>query len=145
MNKFVILFVLSLFVSYCQCICTGCVDLDELTFEKVIRKFRTSLVKLDQQFAYGDTHDAYTQLANEIGNKTFSDADHSDILIATVGIKDYGELENKALAERFGIFKRQDYPVIKLFIDGDMANAIDYKIGNYNPQLCYLERSQSLR
>lgn len=129
MNNYFILLALS-FVGSCYC-CTGCVGLDELTFDKVIKKFRTSLVKLDQQFAYGDTHEAYTQFANEINNKTFSGADHSEILIATVGIKDYGELENKALAERFGVFKRQDYPVIKLFIDGDMKNPIDFKIGNF--------------
>lgn len=41
----------------------------------------------------------------------------ADLLIAEVGVKDYGEKENSDLAERFKIDKDQ-FPVVKLFIKG---------------------------
>jgi ERp29, N-terminal domain len=48
------------------------------------------------------------------------------MLIATVGIKDYGEFDNKALGEKYG---RDDSPVIKLFNNGDLENPIEFEIG----------------
>lgn len=128
MKNIVFLLVLSL-VSYCYC-CTGCVGLDELTFEKVVKKFKSVLLKIDQQFPFGDTHEAWSTFANELSNKTVSGTDHSDLLIATVGVKDYGEEDNKALGEKYGLKKRQDGAVIKLFIDGDLENPISFDIGN---------------
>lgn len=122
-----ILFTIS-FINFGYC-CTGCVNLDEITFEKVIKKFKSALVKFDDQFPFGDIHDNWTTFANEINNKTTSGTDHPDLLIAVVGVKDYGELDNKFLAEKYGLFKRQDAPVIKLFIDGDLENPISFKIG----------------
>lgn len=104
--------------------------MDELTFEKVVKKFKSVLLKIDQQFPFGDTHEAWSTFANELSNKTVSGTDHSDLLIATVGVKDYGEEDNKALGEKYGLKKRQDGAVIKLFIDGDLENPISFDIGN---------------
>ena len=111
--------------------CKGCVELSELTFEKIVKKFRTALVKFDQVFPHGDTHEAFEALANEINNKTICKADHSDIVVGMVSIKDYGELDNKYLGERFGAKTRYDFPIIKLFIDGDLENAIHFEIGKW--------------
>jgi endoplasmic reticulum protein 29 len=116
------------FINYSTC-CTGCVSLDELTFGKVIKKFKTVLVKFDDQFPFGEIHDTWITFANEINNKTTSGTDHPDLLIAVVGVKDYGDLDNKLLAERYGLMKRQDAPIIKLFVDGDVENPIHFEIG----------------
>lgn len=111
--------------------CNGCIALDELTFAKVVKKFESVLVKFDQMFPFGDTHDAFSTLAAEINNKSTSGFDHSEILIATVGIKDYGEFDNKALGEKYGRSTtiKMDSPVIKLFNDGDLENPISFEIG----------------
>ncbi|XP_030386256.1 protein windbeutel [Scaptodrosophila lebanonensis] len=89
--------------------CTGCVDLDELNFDKTIVRFPYSLVKFDIAFPYGEKHEAFG---------AFSKAAHKvtdELLIATVGIKDYGELENKALGERFKVDDK-NFPGIYLFL-----------------------------
>ncbi|XP_035778731.1 protein windbeutel-like isoform X1 [Anopheles albimanus] len=84
----------------------GCVDLDSSTFDKVVKKFRYTLVKFDTAFPYGDKHEAFTSLAQQtVGN--------DELLFALVGIKDYGEKDNTDLERRFGIPK--EYPVVKLF------------------------------
>lgn len=130
MKHFVILFLFSL-INYSNC-CTGCVGLDELTFRKVVTKFKVVLVKFDQAFPFGDAHDAFTELASsEINNSTKSNSDNSEILIATVGVKDYGDFENRALGEKYGLSKRQESPVIKLFIDSDLDNPVDFEIGKF--------------
>jgi hypothetical protein len=111
--------------------CNGCLALDELTFDKVVKKFTTVLVKFDQMFPFGDTHDAYSTLSFEINNKSISGYDHKDLIVATVGIKDYGEFDNKALGEKYGRSTaiKMDSPVIKLFNDGDLDNPIGLEIG----------------
>uniref|UniRef100_A0AAG5DVT5 Endoplasmic reticulum resident protein 29 n=1 Tax=Anopheles atroparvus TaxID=41427 RepID=A0AAG5DVT5_ANOAO len=95
----------------------GCVDLDSSTFDKVVTKFRYSLVKFDTAFPYGDKHEAFTKLAQETVGLT------DDLLFALVGIKDYGEQDNADLGRRFNIPK--EYPAIKLFAR-DVANPVDF-------------------
>lgn len=46
----------------------------------------------------------------------------ADLLVAEVGVKDYGEKENSDLAERFKIDKEQ-FPVVKLFIKGEFQSS----------------------
>lgn len=41
----------------------------------------------------------------------------NDLLIAEVGVKDYGDKDNADLADRYGI-KKDDFPVVKLFVKG---------------------------
>ncbi|XP_034230580.1 endoplasmic reticulum resident protein 29 [Thrips palmi] len=87
----------------------GTVALDSWTFDKVIDKFDVSLIKFDVAYPYGPKHEAFTKMAEA--------AKAADILIAEVGVKDYGEKENSDLAERFKIDKEQ-FPVVKLFMKG---------------------------
>lgn len=98
--------------------CAGCLELDDLTFDKVISKFSTVLVKFDIAYPYGDKHEAYAKLASEGANQ------HDDFAVAVVGIKDYGDKENTKLGERFEVGDK--YPVIKLFRNGNADNWIDF-------------------
>jgi len=85
----------------------GVIQLDSLTFDKIVGKFDATLVKIDVQYPYGEQHDEFGLLSKELV-KT------SDLLIAEVGVQDYGENENKDLADRFGA-KKDDFPVLLLF------------------------------
>ncbi|XP_033234241.1 protein windbeutel [Drosophila pseudoobscura] len=88
--------------------CAGCVDLDEINFQNTVERFPYAVVKFDIAFPYGEKHEAFA---------AFSKAAHKvtgELLVATVGIKDYGELENKALGERFEIDDKK-FPAILLF------------------------------
>ncbi|KAM3963963.1 endoplasmic reticulum protein 29-like protein wbl [Aphomia sociella] len=88
----------------------GSVGLDELSFDKVISKFDAALVKFDVAFPYGDKHDAFVALAKDA-------KDLDDLLIAEVGVKDYGEKDNEVLASKYGATK-DNFPVVKLFVKG---------------------------
>lgn len=101
--------------------CIGCLELDELTFDKILKKFPTVLVKFDIAYPYGDKHEAYAKLAADIS------PDNGDFAVTVVGIKDYGNKENSKLAERFGVGDK--YPVIKLFRNGNAKEWIDYPNG----------------
>lgn len=102
-------------------VCTGCLELDELTFDKVLSKFSTVLVKFDIAYPYGEKHENFAKFAadNTVNQPNFA--------VAVVGIKDYGDKENSNLGERFKIGDK--YPVIKLFRNGDTENSIDYPKG----------------
>lgn len=52
-----------------------------------------------------------------------------DLLVAAVGIKDYGEMDNKNLGKRFGVPEK--LPSIKMFINGDVTKWLDYSDGNW--------------
>lgn len=43
--------------------CKGCTDLDELTFEKLVKRFEVTIVKFDIAYPYGDQHEAYSRFA----------------------------------------------------------------------------------
>lgn len=89
---------------------SGSVNLDELSFSKVTNKFEASLVKFDVAYPYGDKHDAFVAFAKDV-------RDVDDLLLAEVGVKDYGEKENEALARKYGATK-DNFPVVKLFLKG---------------------------
>ncbi|XP_075983755.1 endoplasmic reticulum protein 29-like protein wbl [Anticarsia gemmatalis] len=89
---------------------TGSVELNELSFEKITNKFDVSLVKFDVAFPYGDKHEAFVALAKDA-------KDVDELLVAEVGVKDYGEKDNEALASKYGATK-DNFPVVKLFIKG---------------------------
>lgn len=46
--------------------CKGCTDLDELTFEKLVKRFKVAIVKFDIAYPYGDQHEAYSRFAQGI-------------------------------------------------------------------------------
>lgn len=43
--------------------CKGCTDLDELTFEKLLKRFQVTIVKFDIAYPYGEQHEAYSRFA----------------------------------------------------------------------------------
>lgn len=47
-----------------------------------------------------------------------------DLLVAAVGIKDYGEMDNKNLSKLFDVPEK--LPSIKLFLNGDVTKWLDY-------------------
>ncbi|XP_013772581.1 endoplasmic reticulum resident protein 29-like [Limulus polyphemus] len=87
----------------------GAVSLDSWTFDKVIAKYKTTLVKFDVTYPYGEKEDEFAKVAEAA---RFS----SDLLIAEVGIQDYGDKENSDIGERFNV-KKDDFPVLKLFVE----------------------------
>ncbi|CAH2093651.1 unnamed protein product [Euphydryas editha] len=89
---------------------SGSIELDEYTFDKVINKFEATVVKFDVAFPYGDKHDAFVALAKE-------SKDVGELLFAEVGVKDYGDRDNEALALRYGASK-ENFPIVKLFLKG---------------------------
>ncbi len=120
--------------------CKGCTDLDELTFEKLMNRFPVTIVKFDIAYPYGDQHEAYSRFAQGIISTNIHllhsilkvifhivgiDVYHiDDLLVAAVGIKDYGEMDNKNLSKRFNVPEK--LPSIKLFQNGDVTKWLDY-------------------
>ncbi|XP_071447870.1 endoplasmic reticulum resident protein 29 [Hetaerina americana] len=90
--------------------CKGCIPLDSYTFDKVISKFKASVIKFDVAYPYGPKHDEYAK----VSEAAFT---IPDLLVGEVGVKDYGDQENSDLAERYKVSK-EDFPVIKLFVEG---------------------------
>lgn len=88
----------------------GAVNLDSITFSKIIGKFPVTLVKFDVSYPYGDKHDEFVKLVEEV---------HAvpDLLLAEVGVKDYGDKENSDLAAKYNL-KKDDFPSLKLFLAG---------------------------
>ncbi|KAF5286496.1 hypothetical protein FQR65_LT12579 [Abscondita terminalis] len=91
--------------------CKGCASLDEHNFDKVVSRFKASIVKFDVAYPYGDKHNVFAKFAEEM-------VTNKDILIAQVGVKDYGDKENEELSKKYGVKSRDDLPVILLFVEG---------------------------
>ncbi|XP_015370459.1 PREDICTED: endoplasmic reticulum resident protein 29 [Diuraphis noxia] len=103
--------VLALF--FCACCATqskGIVSLDSLTFDKVLSKFKVSIVKFDVSYPYGEKHEEFVKLGSAYNSV-------EDLLVAEVPVKDYGEKDNEDLAIRYGVSKK-DFPIVKLFVNG---------------------------
>lgn len=83
----------------------------------MISKFKATIIKFDTAYPYGKKHEQFAKLA-AAGRSS------KDLLVAEVGIKDYGEFENADLAERYDV-KKDDFPVVKLFMQ-DTENPIDF-------------------
>jgi len=90
--------------------CKGCVALDSVSFDKVISKFKAAVVKFDVAFPYGEKHE-------EFGKVAFDTKDSNDLLVADVGVKDFGNKDNSDLAQRYEI-KKEDFPAVLLFVHG---------------------------
>lgn len=91
--------------------CKGCVELGEFNFDKIIPRFEAVLVKFDVAYPYGDKHDTFAKVAEEI-------IDNKNFILAQVPVKDYGEKENEHLGKKFGITK-DDLPALRLFVQGE--------------------------
>jgi len=97
--------------TFCGAInCKGCTPLDTYSFEKVVPKFKATVVKFDVAYPYGEKHDEFGKVADATRGVP-------DLLIAEVNVKDYGEKENADLAEKYDI-KAKDFPQLRLFRKG---------------------------
>lgn len=92
--------------------CKGCINLDEFNFDKIISRFNVVLVKFDVAYPYGREHDAFTSVATDF-------VDNENLIFAEVGVKDYGERENELLAKKYGLLSKNDFPVLKLFVNNN--------------------------
>ena len=99
--------------------CPGCTPLDELSFDKIIRKFPASLVKFDVAYPYGEQHDEFAKIAKDA-------FESEDLFIGEVGIKDYSDRDNERLAARFEV-KKEDYPVALLFVRNEAGEIEQYR------------------
>ncbi|XP_043218943.1 endoplasmic reticulum resident protein 29-like isoform X1 [Amphibalanus amphitrite] len=92
----------------------GLTPLDSASFDKITSKFKATLMKFDTYYPYGPEHDEFVKLAS-------SSADIDDFLVAEVGVKDYGDLENQDMLQKFKISK-EELPVVQLYFpDGRPA------------------------
>uniref|UniRef100_A0A1L8DUC0 Putative erp29 n=1 Tax=Nyssomyia neivai TaxID=330878 RepID=A0A1L8DUC0_9DIPT len=98
--------------------CKGCVELDEITFDKLISRFPVALVKFDVAYPYGDKHEAFSTFAQDV-------ASVDDLLVALVGVKDYGEKDNAELGKKFNA-EEKDFPAIRLFKRDNPEEWISY-------------------
>lgn len=102
--------------------CLGCVDLDEVTFDKITAQFPVALIKFDIPYPYGDKHEQFAVFAREQNPLV------QDLVIGTVGVKDYGDKENLSLLKRFRI-PQTDLPAILLFTDREKKKWLRYPKG----------------
>lgn len=77
---------------------------------QVSSKFKASLVKFDAAYPYGPKQEEYEKLCEASSNI-------DNLLVVEIAVKDYGEKENADLAQKYGV-KKDDYPVLKLFVKG---------------------------
>lgn len=75
------------------------------------------MVKFDIPYPYGDKDEEFGKVAQVLKNE--------DILVAEVGIYEYGDKQNLDVAERFGV-KKDDFPVVKLFYGNDIENPVTF-------------------
>lgn len=106
-----------------NCETRGSVGLDSFTFDKVVPKFKAALVRFDTSYPYGEKQDEWVKVAVDLKATP-------DLLVASVGIQDYGEKENQDLGDRFGI-KKDDFPQIRLFLNGDLQKPITFDDSEY--------------
>ena len=96
--------------------CKGCTPLDMYSFDKLLSKFKVSIVKFDVAYPYGDKHEEFAKFS-------LAAAETDDIFVGEVGIKDYGDKDNTELAERFQV-KKDDYPVVILFVRDEKSGKL---------------------
>lgn len=97
--------------------CKGCTPLDTLTFDKMLKHFRVSVVRFDVAYPYGEKHDEFAKVSVDA-------AEVEDLLIAEVGIKDYGEKDNEELGKRFGA-EKDTFPVLMLFVKDEKTKKLN--------------------
>ena len=82
--------------------------------------YRVSVVKFDVAYPYGDKHDEFAKLS-------IFGAEVDDLMVAEVGIKDYGDKDNEDLGKRFGAVK-ETYPLVMLFVRDEKTKKLsEYK------------------
>jgi endoplasmic reticulum protein 29 len=107
MEKALLVFAALVAVSMASPPLLGVMQLDSLTFNKTVSKFKHVFVKFDEFYPKGQKHGVFGDLARDL-------SEMDDILLAEVRIRDQGDRMNEDLAKRFRITK-QDYPELILF------------------------------
>ena len=102
--------------------CPGCTPLDEISFDKIISKFKASIIKFDVAYPYGEEHDEFAKIAKDC-------QENGDIFVGEVGVKDYAEKDNQRLAERFSVSK-EDFPAVILFVHGKGGDLQHFRFGD---------------
>jgi endoplasmic reticulum protein 29 len=97
----------------------GSVKLTSGAFAKVIGAHKWVLVCFNEMYPYGEKFDEFKKVATATANL-------DGLLVAEVGVSDYGEKENSDLTQRYGI-KKEDYPEYRLFKQGDLENPLVYR------------------
>jgi len=94
----------------------GILKLDNTTFDRIIDGSRGVFVRFDKEYSYGDEHDAWKNFAKTVGDSS------ADILVADVGVSEYGDKDNSDISERYGI-KSDDFPQYRLWNKGSASSA----------------------
>merc|ERR1719473_708732 len=101
MSRFIVLLAqLALALAYTD---RGILKLDNTTFDRIIDGTKSVFVRFDKEYSYGDEHDAWKNFAAKVGDSS------ADMLVADVGVSEYGDKDNSDLAEKFSI-KTDDFP-----------------------------------
>lgn len=112
-----LLFVVAVtFVGRCAATSRGCVELDDLTFDRVLQRYPDgALIKFDVAYPYGEKQEAFETFAADVA-AAGGGLGAADLLVGAVGIKNYGEKDNAELAKRFAVADK--YPDVLLFVGG---------------------------
>ncbi len=86
----------------------GILKLDNTTFDRIVDGHRNVFVRFDKEYAYGDENDAWKEFAKTVAESA------ADMLIADVGVSEYGDKDNADLADRYSI-ALDDFPQYRLF------------------------------
>ena len=66
--KSLVVFILafSMFQPFCEAInCKGCTPLDSVSFNKLLSKFKVSVVKFDVAYPYGEKHEEFAKFSQD--------------------------------------------------------------------------------
>eukprot|EP00457_Paulinella_chromatophora_P012292 gb/GEZN01012491.1/.p1 GENE.gb/GEZN01012491.1/~~gb/GEZN01012491.1/.p1 ORF type:complete len:244 (+),score=51.73 gb/GEZN01012491.1/:149-880(+) len=88
----------------------GTLLLDNVTFSKIVGRDYDTFVKFDKQYPYGDEQDEWKKLA-------VTTRGASSLILASVGVSEYGDKENDDLRERFNV-KVEAFPKFFFFKKG---------------------------
>jgi endoplasmic reticulum protein 29 len=94
----------------------GILKLDNTTFDRIIDGTKSVFVRFDKEYSYGDEHDAWKAFAAKVGDSS------ADLLVADVGVSEYGDKDNSDLSERYSI-KSDDFPHYRLWLKGKGSSA----------------------
>jgi len=94
----------------------GILKLDNCTFDRLVDGSRNIFVRFDKEYSYGDDHDAWKDFAKVVGESS------ADVLVADVGVSEYGDKDNSDLSDRYAI-KSDDFPQFRFWAKGSSASA----------------------
>jgi endoplasmic reticulum protein 29 len=98
----------------------GILKLDNTTFDRIVDGSKNVLVRFDKEYSYGDDHDAWKEFAKTVGESS------ADAMICDVGVSEYGDKDNKDIADRFGV-SSDNFPTYLLWKKGESSAATPKK------------------